>query len=117
MAVGGRGGLFLLWIAFTAFWIGWSSWRSNWSGLDVFVPTTREECETGFGRSRFDDLFRRGEVEECIKRGTVETAMRKSYKLDRLAFIFAPPVGILVSGVVIWFVIWLTIRGIHRQTR
>ena len=105
--------MLLMWLAFAVLWIGWTSWRSNWSGIDVFVPTTREECETALGSDRPGDLFTRSEVDECMKTGAVEIAMRRSYVLEKLALIFAPPLAVLVIGVAIWFVVWLIIRRIH----
>ena len=109
--------LLLLWIAFTVLWIGWTSWRSDWSGLDEFVPTTRAECETKMGMNSPDALFARKEIDECMKRGAVEIALRRSYRLERLAFIFTPPLAVLVFGAVIWFGIWLMIRAVAHLKR
>lgn len=117
MAIRWGRGLFLLWVAFAVWWIAWTSWRTDWSGLDVFVPTTREECETKLGRNRLDDLFARSEVDECMKRGAVEMALRKSYKLEKLAFILTPPLAVLVAAAVVWFGIWLIIRCVARLKR
>jgi hypothetical protein len=112
-----RRGLFFLWIAFAVLWIGWTFWHSNWSGLDVFVPTTREECATELGRNLPVDPFIQNEIDECMKRGAVEIALRKSYTLEKLALIFTPPLALLVIGVVIWLIVWLIIRKIAPGTR
>lgn len=109
--------LFLLWIAFTALWVGWISSRADWSGLDVFVPTTRQECETDLAKSRTDGLFTESDVDECMKEGAVELAMRKSFVLETMAFIFAPPIVLLIIGVALWLIIRLiTRRADARQT-
>jgi len=117
MSVAWPRALLLLWIAFTILWVGWTSWRSDWSGLDVFVPTTRQECETDLALSRTDGIFTESDIDECMKEGVVELAMRKSFVLETMAFVFAPPLVLLIIGVAIWLIVRLITRRVAaRQT-